>query len=58
MPPNSAARTALRTAIELHASAAAELAESQAPERRLSAVVCELATAEHDLTSCRVEHDR
>jgi hypothetical protein len=54
---DSAARTALRTAIELHAAAAAELAESQAPERRLSAVIRELATAEHDLATCRAEDD-
>jgi hypothetical protein len=53
-----AARDALRTAIELHAAATAELTASQAPEQRLIAIVHELATAEHDLTACRAEDQR
>ena len=58
MTHNSATRTALRIATELHASAAVELIESQATDGRLSAGVRKLATAEHDLASCRVEDDR
>jgi hypothetical protein len=53
-----AARDALRTAIELHAAATAELTASQAPEQRLIAIVHELATVEHDLTACRAEDQR
>jgi len=53
-----AARDALRTAIELHAAATAELIASQAPEQRLIAIVHELATAGHNLTACRAEDER
>jgi hypothetical protein len=55
MLTDSAARDALRTAIELRAAATAELIKSQAPEHRLSGIVHELATAEHNLTACRIE---
>ena len=58
MPNDSAARDALRIAIELHAAAVYELIDSQAPEQRLSGVVYALATAEHNLTVCRIEDDR
>jgi hypothetical protein len=58
MPTDSAARDALRIAIELHTAAIAELIESQAPEQRLSAAVNELANAEGNLTACRDEDDR
>jgi len=58
MPNDSAARDALRIAIELHAAAVDELTDSQAPEQRLFGVVQELATAERNLTACRCEDDR
>lgn len=58
MCSDSPARETLRIAIELLAVAAAELTKSQAPERRLSSVVDELTTAEHNLTACRAEDDR
>jgi hypothetical protein len=58
MLTDSAARNALRTAMELHAAATAELIKSQAPEHRLSGIVRELETAEHNLTACRIEDNR
>ena len=58
MSRNSGGSYRPRTAIELYASAADELGKSQIPEQRLSAGVRELATAEHNLTSYRVEDDR
>jgi len=58
MPTNSAARDALRIAIELHAAAVGELTRSQVPEQRLSATVNELVAAEGNLSNCRGEDDR
>ena len=52
------ARDALRAGIELLAVASAELAEAQAPEQCLSAIVREFEAAERDLTACRAEDDR
>ena len=58
MPYHPVARDALHTAIRSHTAATEELTKAQAPEQRLSGVVYALATAEHNLTVCRIEDDR